>query len=182
MKKTILRYFAGIIPLIAIVGSAYAQTVNMEVLSNDLPVNKYAFDEMKAEGAVLIVNIGDINARALKEFSKTFKTAANASWYEMPGGKGYVAKFNQDGVETRVNYDHKGRWTGTILTYTEAHLPRDVRHMVKSNYYDYSIFLVQEVKVGDKTAYLVKIEDEKSFETIRVVDGEMDEYESYKKG
>ena len=50
MKKTILRYFAGIIPLIAIVGSAYAQTVNMEVLSNDLPVNKYAFDEMKAEG------------------------------------------------------------------------------------------------------------------------------------
>jgi len=54
--------------------------------------------------------------------------------------------------------------------------------MVKSNYYDYSIFLVQEVKVGDKTAYLVKIEDEKSFKTIRVVDGEMDEYESYKKG
>jgi hypothetical protein len=182
MKRTILRYIAGFIPLIAIFGSACAQTVNLEVASGELPAKKYVFNEMKAEEAVWIASIADINARALKEFSKTFKTVTDASWYEMTDGKGYVAKFKQDGIETRVNYDRKGRWTATILTYTEAHLPRDIRHMVKRNYYDYTIFLVQEVHVGDKTAYLVKIEDEKTFKTIRVVDGEMDEYESYNKG
>ena len=182
MKRTILRYLVGLIPLIAIFGGAYAQSSSFEMPSGELPVKKYFFDEMRAEGAVLLINTADINARALKEFSKAFKTATNASWYEIPGGSGFVAKFKQDGIDTRVNYDRKGRWTGTILTYTEAHLPKDVRHMVKSNYYDYNIFLVQEVKVGDKTAYLVKIEDEKTFKTIRVVDGEMDEFESYKKG
>lgn len=182
MKRTILRYLAGFIPLIAIISSSYSQQASLGMASDNLPVKKYAFDEMKAEGALLVVNVADINARARKEFSKTFKAITNASWYEMAGGGGFVAKFKQDGIETRVNYDRKGRWTGTILTYSEAHLPRDVRHIVKSNYYDYAIILVQEVKVGDKTAYLVKIEDEKTFKTIRVVDGEMDEYESYKKG
>src|SRR5580765_1918288 len=120
MKRTIFRYVAGFIPLIAIFGSAYAQTVNLEVTSGELPVKKYVFAEMNAERAALIVNKGDINARALKEFSKAFKVATNASWYEMTDGTGYVAKFKQDGIETRANYDHKGRWTSTILTYSEA--------------------------------------------------------------
>ncbi len=122
MKRTILRYLTGFIPLVAFFGSAYAQQASLGTSSDDLPV-KYAFDEMKAEGAVLLTNVADINARALKEFSKSFKTVNNASWYEATDHSGYVAKFNQDGIETRVQYDTKGRWTATLLTYEENHLP-----------------------------------------------------------
>jgi len=181
MKKTFFRYLSGCIPLIALFTSAYAQKADLGMSTKEVPSKIYVFDEMKAEGAVLITNIADINARALKQFSKAFKSAANASWYETKEG-GFVAKFRQDGIETRANYDHKGNWTGTIRTYTEENLPKEVRHMVKSNYYDYNIFLVQEVTVGNITAYLVKIEDATTLKTIRVIDGEMDVYESYKKG
>ncbi|MBS1574549.1 MAG: hypothetical protein JST09_04525 [Bacteroidetes bacterium] len=181
MKKTFFRYLMGSIPLIALFGSAYAQKADLGMLTKEVPLKIYVFDEMKAEGAVLINNIADINARALKQFNKTFKSIANAKWYETQEG-GFVAKFQENGVDTRANYDHKGNWKGTIRTYTEENLPKDIRHLVKSTYYDYTIFLVQEVSVGDKTAFLVKIEDANTLKTIRVIDGEMDEYESYRKG
>jgi hypothetical protein len=181
MKKTFLRYLMGSIPLIALFGSAYAQKADLGMSSKEVPSRIYVFDEMRAEGAILITNIGDVSARALKQFSKAFKTAANASWYQTKEG-GFVAKFRQDGIETRANYDRKGNWSGTIRTYTEENLPKEVRHMVKSTYYDYNIFLVQEVTVGEQTAYLVKIEDSTRLKTIRVIDGEMDVYEDFKKG
>ena len=180
MKKTFLRYLIGFIPLIALFGSAYAQNGDFSFSSTKATSGKFVFNEATAEQGLSDVNIADINARALKEFSKTFKTAANATWYEIKDG--FIAKFKDDGIETRVGYNHKGRWMSTIRTYTEANLPRDVRRLVKSTYYDYSIFLVQEVTVGDKTVYLVKIEDADTLKTIRVIDGEMDVYEDYKKG
>lgn len=180
MKTTIFRYLIGFIPLIALAGNAFANGTGPGN-SKEVPKKIYVFDDMKADGAVLITNSADINARALKQFNKSFKAAANASWYETKEG-GFVAKFKLDGIETKVNYDRKGNWFATIRTYTEENLPKEVRHLVKSNYYDYSIYLVQEVTVGDKTAYLVRMEDATTLKTIRVIDGEMDEYESYKKG
>jgi len=180
MKKTFLRYLTGFIPLIALFSSAYAQNGDFSFSSTKAKPGKFVFNEATAEQGLSDINIAEINARALKEFSKTFKSAANATWYEIKGG--FIAKFEKDGITTRVDYDRKGRWVATLRIYAEANLPRDVRHLVKSTYYDYSISLVQEVTVGDKTAYLVKIEDADTLKTIRVVDGEMDVYEDYKKG
>ncbi|MGC4036845.1 MAG: hypothetical protein QM764_12880 [Chitinophagaceae bacterium] len=182
MKKILFRCLAGSIPLFALFGNSIAQNAGISYASfKEVPTKVYVFDEMKAEGATLINNIGDVHARALKEFSKSFKSITNASWYQMQDG-GFVAKFKLGSTETRVDYDKKGRWLATVRTYTESDLPKEIRHMVKSTYYDYNIFLVQEVTVGDKTAYLVKIEDAGTFKTIRVLDGEMDEYENYNKG
>jgi len=185
MKKTLFRYLSGCIPMIALFSSAYAQNGDFSLSSKNTVTKKFVFNQAIADQGLsdnnITVTIGDVNARALKDFSKTFKAAANATWYQTQDG-GSVAKFKLDGIDTRVDYDRKGRWTSTIRTYTEENLPAEIRHLVKSTYYDYNIFLVQEVSVGDKTAYLVKIEDATTFKTIRVVDGEMDVYEDYKKG
>ena len=179
MKKTFFRYLTGCIPLIALFGSAYAQNGDFSFSSTKSTSRKFVFNETKAEQGLSDISISDINARALKEFSKTFKSAVNTTWYEINGG--FTAKFTQDGIETRVDYDRKGRWLATLRTYTEANLPRDVRRLVKSTYYDYSIYLVKEVTAGDKTAYLVQMEDADGFKTIRVIDGEMDVYAEYNK-
>ena len=120
-----------------------------------------------------------LSTKAVKNFNKTFKATANASWSETSDG--FVAKFKKNDIETKVFYDVKGRWIGNVRNYQEKDLPREIRHRVKSNYYDYNIYLVQEVTVGDNTAYLVKIEDKTSIKTIRIVDGEMDEYEAFQK-
>jgi hypothetical protein len=41
---------------------------------------------------------------------------------------------------------------------------------------------VREINAANKTAYLVTIENAKTWKTIRVVDGEMDVYEDFIKG
>src|SRR5258706_14713707 len=96
MKKTFFRYLTGCIPLIALFGSAYAQNGDFSFSSTKATSRKFVFNEAKAEQGLNDINIADINARAMKEFSKTFKTAANATWYEMKDG--FIAKFKEDGI------------------------------------------------------------------------------------
>lgn len=180
MKKTFLSYLLGVISLVVLFSSAYAHDPRSGKPQKEVPLPKYVFDEMKAEEAILITRIEDVSARALKHFSKAFKASANASWYETKEG-GFIAKFNLDGIDTKVYYDRKGNWKGTLRNYMEENLPQEIRHQVKSSYYDFTIYLVQEVTVDETTAYLVKIEDATTLKTIRVIDGVMDEYESFKK-
>ncbi|MCW3117475.1 MAG: hypothetical protein JWM28_1557 [Chitinophagaceae bacterium] len=178
MKKQFLRYLSGCIPAIALFTNVNAQSAKASL---ELNSKEYIFNEAKANLAIANEgNTANINTRAINEYSKSFKSADKASWFEMKDG--FVAKFKEDGVETKVYYDLKGRWTGTIHTYNEDKLPKDIRKLVRSIYYDYSIFQVNEVIVGEKTAYLVRIEDAATFKTIRIIDGEMDVYEDYTKG
>ena len=50
-------------------------------------------------------------------------------------------------------------------------MPRDIRHMVKSAYYD------KRSHNNGENAYLVKMEDKTSWKTIKIVDGEMETME-----
>jgi hypothetical protein len=68
-----------------------------------------------------------------------------------------------------------------IRYYGEDKLPSPIRHTVKSNYYDFSIFNVTEVSKGEKIVYLVKIEDKTCWKTLMVTDGEMETIEEYLK-
>jgi hypothetical protein len=175
MKKLFFRYTTGFIPFIALVSCAYAQsstiTTDLNPSSKEVAYN----NPSAARGATTV----SISTKAVKDFAKTFKKAGNASWFVIPDG--YVAEFNQDGIETKVYYDRKGRWVGNLRSFLEDKMPRDIRHRVKSHYYDYTIYYVQEVTVADKIAYLVKIEDKTSMKTIRILDGEMEEIEAFEK-
>ncbi|MES1213977.1 MAG: hypothetical protein ABUT20_00555 [Bacteroidota bacterium] len=178
MKKQFLRLLSGLIPAVAMLTNVNAQVAKAGLEMN---LKEYIFNEAKANLALNTEgNTVNVNSRALKDFTKTFKPANNAAWYAIKDGT--VAKFTENGIETSAYYDLKGRWTSTIRTYGESQLPKDIRHLVKSSYYDYSIFQVNEVTVGDKKAYLVRMQDAKTLKTIRVVDGEMDVYEDYIKG
>lgn len=120
-----------------------------------------------------------LNKRALKEFNRDFKTESRVFWNS--DGRYITAKFSEGVVQTKVMYNSRGHWLGTVKTYYEAQLPREVRSQVKREYFDYSIFGVIEVSTPEGKAYLVRIEDAKTWKTIRLRDGEMDVYESYTK-
>ena len=183
MKKQFLRYTSGFIPLIALFTCTYGQSSNPGLPVNNNATTEWAYNnkskalEMPATGSPTTARI---NAKAVKNFTKNYKEAANAGWFVIKDG--YLAEFKQDGITTKVYYDPKGRWIGNVRSYFEDKLPRDIRHLVKSHYYDYNIFYAQEVTVaGGITVYLVKIEDKTSLKTIRIQDGEMDEFEVLKK-
>jgi hypothetical protein len=172
MKKTFFALAAGIITALA----AHAQDKKMNLepdkliaLQNSQPMNEFSGADKK--------NL--VNTKALRDFSKAFKTVTNENWHIVQDG--FIAKFKQNNIQNRVDYDKKGNWLTTFRYYGEDHLPREVRHLVKSSFYDFDIIVVTEVTVGNKTAYLVSIEDKTSSKKIRVVDNEMDVLEDFVK-
>ena len=63
--------------------------------------------------------------------------------------------------------------------YTEKELPRAVRHLVKSSYYDYAIGWVKEVIQHGTFTYVVHIEDATEWKDLVIRDGEMEVQKSY---
>jgi hypothetical protein len=63
-------------------------------------------------------------------------------------------------------------------------LPKDVRALVRSTYYDYHITQADEILQhgNEEPVYLVHLKDEKSWKNIMIKDGEIIEREEYGKG
>ena len=108
----------------------------------------------------------DVNAKAVKNFAKSFKLAENVKWFKVKGGT--VAYFTEHGIKTRASYDNKGNLLYNIRSYSETDLPKDIRARVKSVYYDYAITYVHEITNNQKLIYLVQLKYNKYWKTIRV--------------
>ena len=106
--------------------------------------------------------------------------ASDEAWFATDDG--FVVKFKQDGVETRADYNKKGNWLHTIRTYDENRLPEDIRHLVKSSYYDYDILQVQEIEKPSNTfTYIVHLEGKTKFINLRITDENMEEWQKFDK-
>ena len=120
-----------------------------------------------------------INIRAVRDFVKRHEDITNVKWYEMDSE--FLASFTKDSIKTHVFYTKKGDFLTTIKYYYENRLPGSVRHIIRSNYYDYSIFHITEVHVNNQVAYVVKIQDDKYLKVIKVVNDEMEMIEIIEK-
>ncbi|NJO24802.1 MAG: hypothetical protein HC867_01950 [Bacteroidia bacterium] len=165
MKKTFLALAAGIITAL----TAHAQNKKMNLGADKLKAFQTSETVSEFSGAD---NKYLVNLKALRDFTKTYKTVTNENWYIVQDG--FIAKFKKNNIQNRVDYDKKGNWLTTFRYYGEDQLPREVRHLVKSTYYDYAITLVNEIKTGSKTIYIVHMADKTSWVNLRVCDGEME--------
>jgi len=120
------------------------------------------------------------NARAVKDFQKTFRNIKDETWSNTVDG-GYVAKFMADSVNTVVAYNRKGYWQYTLHYYTEKKLPTDVCTRVKSDYCAYDILGATEILYGDDTFYLVYVQNDKYTKSILVSSNDIQELENLKK-
>jgi hypothetical protein len=143
--------------------------------------NAYAQNAQNAQMATEIetpVNV--INSKAVRDFNKEFKQVSDEAWFATDDG--FVVKFKQDGVKTRADYNKKGHWLHTIRTYDENKLPPDMRHLVKSSYYDYDILQVQEIEKPYNTfTYIVHREGKTKLINLRISDGDMEEWQKFDK-
>jgi len=119
-----------------------------------------------------------VNTKAEKKITKTYKNATDINWYYLNNSH-LMVRFFDNGIQTKIFYNRKGNELAMVRYYTEDKLPNEVRRLVKSTYYDFNIFLVIEVTVGNQTAYLVKIGDKTSTKTIKLMNGEMDVIEEF---
>lgn len=171
MKKVIFNGFGITLPMLAISLISYGQATHTGLRFTD---------NISSEGTSTSKAATKVNSKALKNFARSYKEVANEKWYN--GRDGQVAMFTVNGVENRVGYDKKGNWVNTIRTYDEGKLPQDVRHAVKSNYYDYNINLVQEIETPyNPTTYLIQLIGKTEIISLRMCEGEMIVLKKYNK-
>src|SRR5262249_180736 len=129
---------------------------------------------------VIAANRNMVNPKAVRDFMRSYKSVSNEKWYELPDA--LVVMFNCGSIKYRVDYDKRGIWLHTIRIYDENTLPKDIRHLVKSSYYDYVIRLVHEIETPRYTfTYIVQLEGTKELINLRVSNGEMDEWQKFNK-
>jgi hypothetical protein len=111
---------------------------------------------------------------------KDYKYVTTAKWSKLSNGDCSV-NFTVDSITTKIVYDRAGHCENVVRYYFENRLPPEVRHVVKSNYYDFNIYHIIEPTINGITSYLIKLEGKSTWKTVKVVDGEMEEVEEYLK-
>jgi hypothetical protein len=67
--------------------------------------------------------------------------------------------------------------------YEENRLPRNIRAQIKSTYFDYKIFIVQEIESAEHpTTYIVNLQGDSEWIKVKLCQGEMEVLEDHKKG
>ena len=163
--------------------NASAQSDNEIVFNNstsiiDLPANSTGKNTSGTKATYL--KITQVNINAIRHFIHYHKNVSDERWFKTKDG--YIATFLSKGIDTRIVYDIEGRWLYNLLVYTEDRLPLDIRHRVKSEYYDDKITEIRQFETRDKTVYIVLIKDQQSIEKIlKVSDDELKDVTPYRR-
>jgi len=174
MKKNLIALVIVCVAFLAGISGANAQ-----IASNSSSL-EYQMNTGKTENSMK--ELLTISPRALRDFAYTHKNVTGESWTKLKDG--FSVRFNSEGVRTTIYYDKKGNWSGSIKIYGEEKLLREVRHVVKSTYYDYNIVYAQEIETTDSDGvptYVVCVEDKTKIKMIRIRDGEMSVWKEFTK-
>jgi hypothetical protein len=167
MKKFLM--ITGI-SMVILTGCAYSQQDSNSLLAGGVASAKPRKDYMN-----------DINTRAMRDFVSRYKDVTTEQWHKTNGN--WVAVFFRDSVQYRVVYDKRGDLNFIMKYYEEPELARDVRARIKSVYFDYKIFIVQEIESPDhSTVYIVNLQGDTDWKKIKLCDGDIEVMEQYKKG
>jgi hypothetical protein len=165
MKRMLM---VAAILLSSIAGNLYARQVNKSL----------AMDNVKSlqNGSGYL---NHLSTKAARDFAVRFPEV-EGKWFAAKNG--FVVRFTIDSIGARAAYDNRGNWVYTIKTYNEWKLPKQVRHVVKGTYYDYTITQVEEIdRPGEHKVYLVHMYDATTWKNVQVRDGEMVIVEDFKK-
>jgi len=175
MKKVVLTSVSGICLLMSTVIA-----VNGQLATNHI----------KPPGRFIILNktepenspdfVGRVNPPVIRNFLKTYKDVSGEKWIEVKDG--FVAMFNYNGMDYQVAYTKKGNLLRTIRSCTEDKMPTDLRHIVKSTYYDYEITRVHEIEIPlAPITYVVQLVGKKELINLGIYDGNMEELQKFNK-
>ena len=107
-----------------------------------------------------------INPKAMDDFQVRYADANKVLW--IANTEGFVSYFTKGGLMNRVYYDKNGHWIFSVLMYHEDQLPRKIRSIVKSQYYDMAISFVEELQYKDSKTYVFYLEDNAHFKIVKV--------------
>ena len=122
----------------------------------------------------------DVQKLLQQSFEQSFPNAEHVTWSDDPNG--YTVSFTVKSILTRLSYDKKGKFTGSLRNYSEQMLPFYITNMLKQKYPGDKIFGITEITSADDINYFVKLEGAKNWITVRVDnDGNSMVVEKYRK-
>jgi hypothetical protein len=125
--------------------------------------------------------LNDVNVRAMRDFVNRYGDASDAVWHQT--NNSYVAVFSRDSVQYRVIYTTRGDLSYTMKYYEEKKMARNIRAQVKSTYYDYNIYIIQEIETPDHpTIYIINLQGDTDWKKVKLCQGDMEVLEEFKKG
>jgi hypothetical protein len=163
MKTKILAAFKALLLPVLFAGTSFAQE---ESSLKELP-------------PVSITASTNVSAKVNKAFSQYFKGATHLRWYEID--KKFLIKFIMNDQENRALFTGNGQLVYHISYGTEAHLPAEVRNLIKSSYYDQKITRMLKVNQDNRNIWVVSMEDAKDYVMVRVEDMELEETQRMEK-
>jgi hypothetical protein len=177
MKRKSLVAFAGIL-----IPFMLGVTVKAQIAFSKPSSQKNMPSYMKSsnDNGPAPVYHNNISMKAIRHFVINFAEVSNEKWY--CGANMFVAMFTLNDIDYRVDYDKKGNWIETFRTYDETRLPADIRGSVKSTYYDYIIFQVQEIQQpSHATTYVIHLDGKTKLINLKVCNGIIEEWQKFTK-
>ena len=122
----------------------------------------------------------NISEQLLQSFKQTFPNAEQVKWLE--SSDKITVNFMDAGILTKVDYDREGNFVSSVRYYYEKNLPVNIICKLKKKFAGKTVFGVTEMSTDSSVDYYIKLEDEKSWTTVKSdVDGNMEVVEKYKK-
>lgn len=154
MKKLIIPFLLSGLILTLGVNSASAQVQLKEVTISGAPIRV------------------QVSKQVSDSFASLFVGAQEPKWFQ--SDKNFVVRFIMDNQQNKAEFTRKGDLVYHMAFGYEKEMPADIRTIVKSKYFDYTINSTVKVEYEGKSAWIVNIEDGKQYFVLRVVDGVMD--------
>ena len=163
MKKPISALLTGV--LVSATFSTFAQQDAYAANVNPVAyINNYSpGTELKAS---------EVNSNALENFTKNNKAVSNVAWTS--NGSVLSVYFEKEGIKTKSTYDEKGKWEYTLRYLNAKRTPYKVREAIDTYCPGKAILQVTEIKKTGSVYHLVKLEDNTSYLTVQVMNGEVD--------
>jgi hypothetical protein len=132
-----------------------------------------ALPEIRVTSPVVITD------KVAKSFLKSFPGAESLRWYKYD--QDYLAKFILNDMDHNAFFRKNGFLKYDVSYGYEKHMPDAIKTLVRSAYDNYDIYRAINVQSEGRDVWIVKLEGMKKYATLRIEDGEIDEFERYDK-
>jgi hypothetical protein len=133
------------------------------------------------EGAIVSnVPLNEINIHAFRHFHRRWPVVSGESWIKSEDG--YVVSFTEGSLHHQAHFDRRGGYLYSLKYYSGKEISRNLEGIIRKKYGDYTVDVVTEITDGEKTFYLIKIENSSSVKTLSVCDGKIEVLEELVNG
>jgi hypothetical protein len=107
-----------------------------------------------------------INEKIVQYFKEIYPNAIQVSWMEYP--ETYVVYFAENGMKINIIFNKDGSFVSSVRYYKEEYLPYYLLAEIRQKYPLKKVFSVSELTTPGAISYFIKLEDAKSWLTIKM--------------